>query len=151
MHDIFITGTFRNDWNRSFNERLAAALETRGFSCHVPQRDTDQTNDRTKFECNTSGIDGARMLLAIGTKTQTANWGFEIGYAAKGGKPILIITDRAHPVEIMPAGASPLILVLEHIDKIESYIEMLLSKIREMLRSRDRGFLAVDRTPIASE
>ena len=73
------------------------------------------------------------MILAIGTKTQTANWGFEIGCAYKSKMPVIVITDKEHPVELMPEGACTKIFTLENIDNIESYINELVASIKQNL------------------
>lgn len=62
---IFITGTFRVEWNKNYNQKLADALESRGFECYLPQRDTEQIGDKKKtFAQNVQGIRNAQALLA---------------------------------------------------------------------------------------
>lgn len=131
MKQLFITGTFRNDWNKEFNLRLAEALEKKGLTLFLPQRDAEQLGNRKQtFQHDVAGVDNAQMIVAIGTRTQTANWGFELGYAYKTGKPIVVITDREHPVELMCEGAAAEIIIPDDIDNIESYIEDILTKIK---------------------
>ena len=60
--------------------------------------------------------------MAVGAKTQTANWGFEIGYAYKSNKPVVVLTDKEHPVELMPEGSSKKIIVVDNLDNIFEYI-----------------------------
>ena len=134
MKDIFITSTFRNAWNKLFNLRLARALEREGFTIHLPQRDSEQKGNKKKtFEHDVRGIDNSRMVLAVAVKTQTANWGFEIGYAHKSKKPILIITDTKNPVEMMCEMAAAPVIVFDDIGTTDRYITDLVEKIRDIL------------------
>lgn len=134
MKQIFITGTFRNDWNKQFNLRLAEELEKKGFTLFLPQRDAEQLGNRKEtFLQDIKGVDDAQMIIAIGTKTQTANWGFELGYAFKSKKPVIIITEKEHPVELMCEGAASKVIIPEIIDDIDSYIEELHSAIKSLL------------------
>ncbi|MBP7992819.1 MAG: nucleoside 2-deoxyribosyltransferase [Candidatus Magasanikbacteria bacterium] len=130
MKDIFITGTFRNDWNRAFNARLAEMFEAQGLTVFLPQRDSEQLGNRKEtFLQDVAGIDQCKMIVAIGSRTQTANWGFEIGYAYQK-KPVIVITDQEHPVELMPEGAAAKIIVVENLDATQEYIEELVSSIK---------------------
>src|ERR1044072_3926470 len=98
MPDVFLTSTFRNDWNRAFNLRIDALIRQAGFSSFLPQRDSDQTASRKRIhEDDVQGLKSCRCLLAIGALTQTANWGFEIGYASARGIPVIVLTDKTHP------------------------------------------------------
>lgn len=134
MKQVFITGTFRNDWNKAFNLKLAEALETKGISLFLPQRDAEQLGNRKEtFLQDVKGVDNAQMIVAIGTRTQTANWGFEIGYAYKNGKPVIVITDSEHPVELMCEGAATKILTPDNIDDIDSYVDGLAADIKYLL------------------
>ncbi len=131
MKNIFITGTFRNDWNRAFNLQLATALEEKGLTVFLPQRDSEQLGNRKEtFLQDVAGIDQCQMIVAIGTKTQTANWGFEIGYAYQSKKPVIILTDEEHPVELMPEGAAAHVFVLKNLDNTAEYIEDLVLAIK---------------------
>jgi len=134
MKDIFITGTFRNDWNKEFNLKLVNALEGHGFQIFAPQRDAEQKGDRKEtFLNDVAGIDSCKMIVAIGSKTQTANWGFEIGYAYANKKPVIILTDAEHPAELMTEGAASNVLIVENLDNIEQYIDNLISLVKENL------------------
>lgn len=134
MTDIFLTGTFRNDWNKEFNLKLIKLLEERGYSVYAPQRDSEQKGGRKKiFEQNVKGIDNSKIVIAIGAKTQSANWGFEIGYAFKTGKPVIILTDSEHPVELMPEGAAAKIIIPEDIESFGSYFEGLANSIKSLI------------------
>lgn len=134
MTDIYLTSTFRNEWNRDFNLKLVEALEERGYSVYVPQRDTEQKGDRKNiFDQDIKGIDNAKMIIAIGAKTQTANWGFEIGHAFKSGKTVVILTDKEHPAELMTEGAAGKVIIVDNLDKIESYSEALYAAINSFI------------------
>lgn len=134
MKDIFITGTFRNDWNRAFNEKLCGFFEAKGFSVFMPQRDSEQLGNRKEtFLQDVAGVDQCKMIVAIGSKTQTANWGFEIGYAYKNEKPVVILTDTEHPVELMPEGAAKSVIIVENLDDFDTYIKKLMSVIQEVI------------------
>lgn len=134
MKDIYLTSTFRNDWNRGFNLKLVKAFEDQGYSVFAPQRDSEQNVDRKRtFEQDVAGMDQAKVVVAVGTKTQTANWGFEIGYAFKSGKPVIILTDKDHPTELLPEGAATKVFVQENLDDIEDYQNELFSAIDSIL------------------
>ena len=136
MNDIYLTGTFRNDWNLDFNIKLVKILEGQGFSVYMPQRDTEQKENRQNtYTQNIAGIDESKIVLAIGTKTQTANWGMEIGYALKAGKPIVILTDQEHPVELMPEGAATKIITVKKMDNMEDYKGELIATVKLSLQS----------------
>lgn len=133
MKDIFITGTFRNEWNKEFNLRLAEMFEAQGLTVFLPQRDSEQIGNRKEtFLQDVAGIDQCKMIVAIGSKTQTANWGFEIGYAYQK-KPIIVITDQEHPVELMPEGAVNKIITVENLDAIDEYFEELIENVKKYL------------------
>ena len=132
MKDVFITGTFKNDWNRQFNEALASFLSNQGFSYYLPQQHTDQSGNRKKtFEENMAGIRSCKSLVAIGAKTQTANWGLEIGYAFSLNKPVIILTDSEHPVALMPEGAASEIVIsnLENLSDFGPNLVSILSRV----------------------
>jgi nucleoside 2-deoxyribosyltransferase len=134
MKDIFITSTFRNDWNRRFNFALEQALVQEGFTCFLPQRDSDQSGDRKRtYAEDVAGLEMSKLIVAIGIKTQTANWGFEIGYATQAKKPVIVITDSQHPVELMCEGAASEVLVVENADDISSYVNHLAGLVRQWL------------------
>ena len=131
MQDIYLTGTFRNDWNRNFNLEIVKILEREGFTVYAPQRDTEQKGNRQNtFEQDIAGIEDAKIILAIGAKTQTANWGLEIGYALKAVKPIIILTDKEHPVELMAEGAATKIILVDVLDNIDSYKAELFKALK---------------------
>ncbi|MGE0527068.1 MAG: nucleoside 2-deoxyribosyltransferase [Bdellovibrionales bacterium] len=130
MADVFITSTFRNDWNRQFNLKIAGLLSKNGISCYLPQRDTDQSGDRKRtFQENVAGIQSSKVLIAIGVQTQTANWGFEIGPAFCLKKPVIVLTDVDHPVSLMCEGAASSIIIATQLDDMESFAGDLLASL----------------------
>lgn len=132
--DVFVTSTFRNDWNREFNVALCAALEGQGFAVFLPQRDSQQTGNRARtFAEDVEGLRQSRCVVAIGTRMQSANWGFEIGMAYALNKPVLILTDTEHPPELMTEGAMSKLIVPASIEAIDSYLDELVAAIRSML------------------
>lgn len=132
MRDIFITSTFRNEWNKDFNLKLVNLLESSGFTVFLPQRDSAQRgNGRETFAQDMAGVDSCNMIVAIGSKTQTANWGFEIGYAYKSGKPVIVLTDHEHPIELLPQNAAVQVIEVENLDNTSEYIERLIAAIRQ--------------------
>ncbi len=135
MKDIFITGTWRNEWNKEFNPKLEAGLADEGFSCFLPQRDSNQTGTRKEiFLDDITGINGAKLLLEIGAnRSQSSNWGFEIGYAYAKGIPSVILTDKESPAELMPEGAASEIFTPENINDIETYIKELSALVRRLI------------------
>lgn len=139
MYDVFITGTFRNDWNKTFNTKVAELLEKNNLKCYLPQKDTDQSGNRKRtFQENVSGVSQSKMLMAIGTKTQTANWGFEIGQAFSLKKNIIILTDHDHPVALMTEGAATNIITVKDLDDMDSYAPELLSLIKSNLATENK-------------
>jgi len=134
MPDIFLTSTFRNDWNRAFNLRVDEYLTAAGYKCFLPQRDSYQgENKKRVFDEDIAGLDNSRMVLAIAVKTQTANWGFEIGYARAHNKPVVILTDKEHPAELMPSGGASEIITVDNLDEIKEYGDRLVHAISRML------------------
>lgn len=134
MVDIFITSTFRNDWNRVFNAKIEGFLVQSGFSCFLPQRDSYQGEDKKRiFNDDIAGLESSKMVLAIAAKTQTANWGFEIGYARALKKPVVILTDKEHPVELMPSGGASEIVTVDNLDEMKEYGDRLVHVISRRL------------------
>ncbi|HWP61771.1 MAG TPA: nucleoside 2-deoxyribosyltransferase [Candidatus Paceibacterota bacterium] len=131
MKDIFITSTFRNEWNKSFNVKMGELLEAAGYTVFLPQRDSEQMGNRKEtFLQDVAGVDSCKLIVAIGSKTQTANWGFEIGYAFKSGKPVIILTDREHPTELMPEGAATHVMNVDDLDDTSAYLDSLIAEIK---------------------
>lgn len=135
MTDIFITGTWRKKWNADYNPKLEAALVAEGISCFLPQRDSNQAGERKEIFLNDiAGIENAKLLLAIGANNaQSSNWGVELGYAYATKKPVIILTDKNSPPDLMTAGTATEIIVPENIDDIQAYIQDLATLIRKLI------------------
>jgi nucleoside 2-deoxyribosyltransferase len=134
MLKIFITGPFRHPDSMSFNLKLLMLLESKGFSCYLPQRDTSQAGDRElTFRQNVEGIKKSDLIIAVGAKKQTANWGFEIGYAYALEKPIIILTETEVGTHLMTEGAAE-VLVVDDADDLSLYADELLDRIDRLSR-----------------
>jgi len=134
MTDLYFCGTFRTDWSRQFNFELEKRFTSKGLSCFLPQRDSDQSGDKKlTFEEDVAGIDGADCVVAIGAVMQSANWGFEVGYCYGKKKPVVALTDKENPLDLMTDGAIEHILVVENIDEIDSYFDDLFSIVAQNL------------------
>ncbi len=46
---------------------------------------------------------------------------------------MIIVTDREHPVELMPEGAAGKIIIVEDLNNTSEYKEVLISAIKERL------------------
>ncbi len=129
MKDVFITSTLHNNWNLEFNTRLCDELEKNGMSCHLPQRDTNQRgSEQERFSQNMDGIKNSRKLLVIALN-ETPNLGLETGFAYGLKKKIILITKQGHQVPLMVAKTGD-IMEVENPDKIDSYIDKLVEKIK---------------------
>lgn len=138
MKDVFITGTWRKEWNKDFNLKLEEALATEGFSCFLPQRDSNQTGTKEEiFLDDIAGINNAKLLLAVGANNaQSSNWGMEIGYAYASQKPVVILTDRDSPPDLMTTGAANEVMTPGDISDIQSYIKNLSALIQQLISSK---------------
>lgn len=130
MKDVFITSTLQSDWNIKFNLKICKALEKRGISCYLPQRDTNQDgNTDEKFNQNIEGIKNAKNLLVIALN-ETPNWGAEIGFARGINKKIFALTSEDHNIPLMTSGMINKVLRVGNLAAIESYIDKLISIIK---------------------
>lgn len=134
MKDIFLTATWRKEWNKEFNPKLEQTLLEKGITCYLPQRDTDQSGTRQNiFLEDIAGIDQANVVVAMGANNaQSSNWGLEIGYAYATQKPVIILTDEQSPPDLMPEGAAAHILVPSDMNDISSYIDELVAVIKQV-------------------
>lgn len=134
MKRVFITGTWRIEWNKDYNPKLADALESKGFSCYLPQRDSEQKGNRkVTFQEDIDGIKNCDIIVAVGANSQTANWGFELGYAYGINMPAIILTDKRDEVHLMPEGGAQEILVPDNINDLNNYIDELVSLIQKYI------------------
>ncbi len=134
LYDIFISATFRTNWSKNFNLKLEQALSNKGYTCYLPQRDSEQLgNKKQTFLENIKGVKNSKLILALGVELQSANWGLELGYAYAKQKPIIILVKKDQFIELMPEGAANHIIQTENIDNLVEYLPQLLTKIEELL------------------
>src|ERR1700722_12522588 len=96
MRILYLTSTFQSEWNRKYNEKLAAKLEQRGLNCYFAHKHTNQTGSRQeKFDQDIAGIQDSEMVLAI-AKNETPNWGGEVGFAYGRKMPVIALTEFNH-------------------------------------------------------
>ena len=127
--DIFITSTIHSDWNIKFNPILCKALEEKGVTCHMAQRDTNQNSTKMDiYNQNIDGIKNSKKILAIG-ENETINWGVEVGYAFGIKKNIILLTSNEHNIPVMVSGMFNKILRVRDLGVIEKYIDELISAI----------------------
>jgi len=130
MKDVFITSTIHDQWNLRFNLKLCKVLESRGISCYLPQRDTDQTKTaQEKFKTNISNIKDSKILLVV-LINPTPNLGAEVGFAFGIGKKIIVLTSQ-NTKDIMVTGMASNIVKAVNPDILEDYIEDLVKLIRK--------------------
>lgn len=133
MKALYLTSTFKNDWNLVFNIKIGVALEREGLDCYLPYRDTNQSlGEQRVFEQDMAGIENSKMVLAVGVN-QTPNWGAEIGYAYAHKKPIMVLTTKEFEVPLICKGMVNKALIVKDIDEVDSYIHTLVKNIRSLL------------------
>lgn len=126
--DVYITSTLHSRWNLEYNPVLCRALEERGITCYLPQRDTEQqAAPEVKCASNIEGIKAARKLLAI-CENETPNWGIEVGYAQALGKPVIILVPVQHQIPLMVGEAQR--IVADDLSKLESFLDNLIAVIQ---------------------
>jgi nucleoside 2-deoxyribosyltransferase len=133
MADVFITSTLKSKWNLDFAPRLCAALEMRGISCHLPQRDTNQAGDaESKCRENLTALANAQILLGV-LLNATINSGLEFGYAHGIGKPLVFLTDENHPVPVMAETMYSQVIKVKNMDDISIYIDNLCNCLKQLM------------------
>ncbi|RPI28378.1 MAG: hypothetical protein EHM61_05345 [Acidobacteria bacterium] len=130
---IFISSTLKSEWNREYNQRVCAALESAGFLCYLPQRDVHPESARTVFLQNTNAIRRADVLLAV-AKNENANLGVELGFAFGINKPVIILAGQQDRIPSMLAGMGGEILRFPDLDSIQTYIDELIRKLQSRAR-----------------
>ena len=104
MKTIYICSRLKN---QALNRRITNFLETNGFTVHLPERDTPQSDPEEIFTGNLSAIQQCDLFLAV-LKGGGLDFGFEVGYAFGLGKPILgFLEDVSYKEDPMLAGAIP--------------------------------------------
>jgi hypothetical protein len=131
MTNIFITSTLHSDWNISFNPKLCEALEKRGVTCHLPQRDTDQNGGfEDKFHQNINGIKNAEKLLCI-AENESVDWGGEVGFAYGLNKKIIALKTKEHEIPLMLRFMVDEVVEADDLNNIASYIDELVEKVKK--------------------
>lgn len=130
MTDVFITSTLKAEQNRELNPKLCAALEARGLTCHLPQRDTDQDGTpQQKFQQNVAGVKAADVNLCVAFN-ESINLGAETGFAAGFGKPVVALKEAGHDIPVMLRGLVTREVAVDTIEDPESYADELVAAIR---------------------
>ena len=131
---LYFCGTFRTASSKAFNLDLEKRFKAEGLTCFLPQLHSDQSGDRSRtFKEDIAGIDGAECVVAIGRELQSANWGFEVGYCYAKGIPIIGLTDKDHPFDLMTSGAIKDFIVREDLEPIDDYFMDLLKLVKKFL------------------
>lgn len=133
--DLYFCATFRTEQSKALNLRLEERFKVHGYSCFLAQRDSDQNGDRKRtFREDVAGIDSARCVVAIGAYLQSANWGFELGYAYALKKPVVVLTSADRPLDLMTEGSVERLVVASDINEIDGYFGELLAHVQTCLR-----------------
>jgi len=133
MKDLYLTSTFTNQWNVEFNSKIGTALEEKGIVCYLPHRDTDQKGTNAeKFNKDIKAIKNSSIVLAVALN-ESPNWGAEVGYAYGINKPILALTNQGHAIPIICEGTVTKTFRVDDLDQIESYIDALVQKIKDLV------------------
>lgn len=131
MAEVFITSTLKSEWNKEYNPILCAALEDRGISCYLPQRDTNQSGSVDEVcRQNLEGIKNAGKILVVAAN-ESPNWGVEVGYAYAIGKKLIMLTTEDHNLPKMASGMGWEYLRVKDLDDVHSYIDSLVELIKE--------------------
>lgn len=134
MYDLYLTSTFRHEWNRNFNPRIGKALIEAGFNCHLPVIfDKEKESAQDVFQRDIEGMGNSRIIFAI-AENESPNWGGEVGFAYGSGKTIIALAQKGHDIPLILAGMIKEVLWVENLDEIENYIEDLKALIRRNLQ-----------------
>ena len=137
VKDIFITSTVDSEWNLVFNPRLCSALEERGITCHLPQRDTNQAGTPAEiFAQNVAAIKSSRKILFV-TCNESINVGGEVGLSFGLGKAIVALAENGHAIPLMLRFMITKSFIVRSIDELESYADDLVISIRERKSTTD--------------
>jgi len=131
MKNLFITSTLRFPWNVNFNPNLCSALESKGISCHLPQRDTNQNATHEEiFQQNIDGIKNSEQVLCV-AMNESVNLGGEVGFAFGINKRIIALKSKDHEIPLMLSYMISEVVEVEDMDNIEEYIDLLVGKIQK--------------------
>lgn len=130
MKDVYISSTVHSEWNVLFNPRLCQALEKRGISCHLPQRDTNQKGTPAViFSQNIAAIKSSGKLLLVASN-ESINVGGEVGLSFGLGKEIVALCAEGHAIPLMLRFMVGKTLLVRDIDEMESYADDLVYTIK---------------------
>ncbi|MFA6098254.1 MAG: nucleoside 2-deoxyribosyltransferase domain-containing protein [Patescibacteria group bacterium] len=128
---LFLTSTLHNDWNLKFNPKLTAALESRGFTVHMPQRDTDQrAPEAERVRQNMEAVKKADACVIV-LENQSMNLAAETGYAYGTGRPTIALVKKGEFIHWMLRGMLNVIIEVEDIADIDAYIGQLEKALKE--------------------
>lgn len=113
-----------------FNWKLCLALEEKGISVYLPQRDTNQKNRPTIYHENKSALDRSNIVIAV-AQNESPNWGVEVGYAFASNKPVIGISATNHEIPLMAHHMLTDIVKTDSLDTIENYINELINVINK--------------------
>lgn len=134
MYNLYLTSTFRHEWNRSFNPKIGKLLESLGFSCNLPQvYDSQKETEQEVFKRDIEGINNSEIILAI-AENESPNWGGEIGYAYGIQKPIIALAQDQHNIPLILNGMITETLWVKNLDNIDEYADNLNTIIRRYLK-----------------
>ncbi len=135
MRNIYLTSTFRHQWNRDFNPLIGEALTSVGFSCHLPTIfDPAKETAGAIFKRDIDGINDSEIILAI-AENESPNWGGEVGYAYGIKKPIVALADKNHQIPLILHGMIAEVVCVDNLNDINSYIDNLSAVIKKYLRN----------------
>ena len=130
MKDIYIISTIHHKWNLKFNLLLCEALEKRGVSVHLPQRDTNQkAQPRVKFSQNIKAMKNSRIILAV-AENETPNWGAEVGFSHGIGKKIITLAKSDHFIPLMCSGMIDKVIRSKNLESFD-YISKLAKIVKK--------------------
>ncbi len=134
MRNIYLTSTFRHEWNRNFNPLIGQVLLETGFSCHLPKMyEPEKETEGDVFKRDIDGINDAEVVLAI-AENESPNWGAEVGYAYGIKKPIIALADKNHQIPLVLNGMITEVVCVEDLNEVGAYIGKLSLVIRNYLR-----------------
>lgn len=122
---VFLTSTLHHPLNLALNPRIASMLEARGFSVYLPQRDTDQSSDKTKIAQNLNAIRASDASLVI-IDHGTHNLAAEAGFAKGLGHMTIGVVTKGTDVPIMLRGVLDHLLEVESLSDVPAYMDTVM-------------------------
>lgn len=133
MTDVYIDSTLHNEWNIKFNPQLSSALENKGLSVYLPQRDTNQDNRESIFYANKEAIDKSLVIIAV-AQNESPNWGVEVAYGYATNKTVIGIAEIGHNIPLMASHMMKDIVKVKKLDDISEYLERFVEIINKYLK-----------------